>query len=142
MQQIIQWNCNKYEINLFNCKFFRIFVKRKNMQTIKIEIILSHANGPILGCPIGTTKDIDSLIESGYLLEIKGGFTKLTDKGISLVETIELASEVFENAHSVRKDTVDTLNSIKDNTNVLFDKIRNNTGDFLHKMAETLKNDK
>ena len=112
------------------------------MQTIKIEIILSHANGPILGCPIGTTKDIDSLIESGYLLEIKGGFTKLTDKGISLVETIELASEVFENAHSVRKDTVDTLNSIKDNTNVLFDKIRNNTGDFLHKMAETIKNDK
>jgi len=109
------------------------------METIKLEIILSHASGPVLGCVAGTTEDVDAIIAEGYLKEDKGGVTSLTEKGTALVENLKSSADLFEKAYTFHAETVETFNKVKESTAEIFGKIRNNTGDFLHKMADTIK---
>ena len=109
------------------------------MKTIKLEIILAHANNPILGCPVGTIDELNSVISDGYIKEDKGGFTSLTPKGIALVENIRYTSELFEKSHGFHTGTIETYNKVKENTLEFFNKLRNNTGDLLYKVADTIK---
>ncbi len=86
-------------------------------------------------CPLMNAEDVAYLVKQGYMDKDNN----LTDKSQSLLSSIQICSEIFEDSQAVKKEASQVIEDMKKTFEGMFNTFRNNASGMFQSMADNIK---